>query len=392
MAKWKATIALLACIGLTLCFGMMVVGAQDSEAEKAESFIDSVIVDYGDCYFRLPVGYGVQLIERMDAQSNDNIRDCLLVLYRGDTQVGTLTQYAVANVTDNFRWVEDLPLKQWTDETLGYMASGNLDGGYTVEFFSDVPDGVARDVLELHTLYLSGNSVYDFCLDELLLDEAERERILSTVSIPTPVDVATESLGQEEANYQKCAAVMDSISWTNETQVFWINSVKHQGDETTTIDYLVYDEDSLMIRMDTGAADERQALLLYGDEAFSNSESGDLSGEIVWQPCEDYEYVETWMTSFSWRKRFLTYLGEEQQENVQSIRYRVNAWFDEAGEIPDYFATFFFDENGAFLKVQLDAVPAEGDGITVTETLVTQDAETIRTEIQREYRRAQGEA
>lgn len=391
MEKWKKTIALLACFGMVLCFGIMAVFAQDSEAKKAELFIDSVIVDYGDCYFRLPVGYGVQLIERTDAQPNDNIRDCLLVLYRGDTQVGTLTEYAVASLTDNFRWVEDLPLEQWSDKTLGYMAWGNLDYGYTVEFFSDVPDGVAREVLELHTLYLSGNSVYDFCLDELLLDETERERILSTVSVPTSVDVASEKMSQEEANYQKCAAVMDSLSWYNDTQFFWINSVKCQGNETTKIDYLVCDEDSLMICQDTGAAYERQAVLLYGDEAFSSTGHENQSGELIWQPCEDYEYTEPWLASFSWNKHFATYLVADWQEDVQSIRYRVNAWFDEAGEIPEYFATFFFDGDGTFLKVQLDAVTAAGDSITVTETIVTQDAETIQTEIQREYRRVQGE-
>ena len=84
---------------------------------------------------------------------------------------------------DNWDWLHELPLPEWQDETLGYSAGGSPSVEVTVEFFSDVPDGQERTVLNEHTLYFYEGWIYDLWFDELRVKPEVMESILDTVSV-----------------------------------------------------------------------------------------------------------------------------------------------------------------------------------------------------------------
>lgn len=245
------------------------------------------------------------------------------------------------------------------------------------------------NLLEI-SFYTAENVTYALMLTYSQADAESFGSLLSMIGDTFALQEGSAGMTKEEANYLRCFAVMNGLYWTNDSQISWTNRITCQEDETVTMDYLNLDEDVLLIQEVNGPAWHRSALLLYGEDAFTNEGTEDQPGEIIWEPCEDYEYSGTWLTSFYWSKHYVTYLGTDWQGDAQCIRFRIDAWFDEAGEIPGYFATFFFDEDGNFLKVQLNATSAQGDTITATETIVTRDEETIRTRIEEEYRRTQG--
>ena len=59
---------------------------------------------------------------------------------------------------------------------------------------------------------------------------------------------------------------------------------------------------------------------------------------------------------------------------------------DEEGE--DYLAEFEFDAEGNFVKVQLRVNSFLDNAFTLTESIVTLDADAVTAEMEREYQRA----
>ena len=71
--------------------------------------------------------------------------------------------------------------------------------------------------------------------------------------------------------------------------------------------------------------------------------------------------------------------------------FRVDAPFtDEEGAVPNYFVEFLFDADGNFVKVQIHVNSFQEDAFTLTESIVTLDADTVAGDIEREYQHAMG--
>ena len=87
---------------------------------------------------------------------------------------------------DNWDWLHELPLPEWQDETLGYSAGGAPGVEVSVEFFSDVPDGQERTVLNEHNLYFYEGWIYDLWFDKLTVKPEVMAAILDTVSLGEP--------------------------------------------------------------------------------------------------------------------------------------------------------------------------------------------------------------
>ena len=87
---------------------------------------------------------------------------------------------------DNWDWLQELDLPEWQDETLGYSAGGAPGVEVSVEFFSDVPEGQERTVLNEHTLYFYEGWIYDLWFDKLTVKPEVMEAILDTVSLGAP--------------------------------------------------------------------------------------------------------------------------------------------------------------------------------------------------------------
>ncbi len=88
---------------------------------------------------------------------------------------------------------------EWGMENVGYMASGTLASGYTVEFFSDVPEGQPKTLLNRHNVYWWENRIYDVWFNEYTVSPEVENAILKTVSfgsdtlaVPSsvPIDLA----------------------------------------------------------------------------------------------------------------------------------------------------------------------------------------------------------
>ena len=92
---------------------------------------------------------------------------------------------------DNWDWFHELDLPEWQDDTLGYSAGGAPGNMVTVEFFSDVPDGQERTVLNEHNLYFYEGWIYDLWFDKLTVKPETMNEILDTVSLGEPKPNAT---------------------------------------------------------------------------------------------------------------------------------------------------------------------------------------------------------
>ena len=83
----------------------------------------------------------------------------------------------------------------------------------------------------------------------------------------------------------------------------------------------------------------------------------------------------------------MTYLDTLESGEGEVCTFLVNAPFaDEDGE--DYLAEFEFDAEGNFVKVQLRVNSFLDNAFTLTESIVTLDADAVTAEIEREYQRA----
>lgn len=89
-------------------------------------------------------------------------------------------------IADNWDWLHELDLPEWQDETLGYSAGGAPGDEVTVEFFSDVPEGQERTVLNAHNLYFYEGWIYDLWFDKLTAKPETMEAILDSVNLGEP--------------------------------------------------------------------------------------------------------------------------------------------------------------------------------------------------------------
>ena len=120
-------------------------------------------------------------------------------LRAGNTVIGGVRAFKIPNDISGADWLEELVFPEWGMENVGYMASGTLASGYTVEFFSDVPEGQPKTLLNRHNVYLWENQIYDVWFNEYTVSPEVENAILKTVSfgsdtlaVPSsvPIDLA----------------------------------------------------------------------------------------------------------------------------------------------------------------------------------------------------------
>lgn len=99
--------------------------------------------------------------------------------------VGGVLIFPLPQDLTGWDWLKNLSLEEWKDDSLGYYADGVPGGQVTLEFFSDVPEGVERTVLHKHLLFFS-DQLYDLWLDELLLDESTQLQLESGAVCSAP--------------------------------------------------------------------------------------------------------------------------------------------------------------------------------------------------------------
>lgn len=145
-----------------------------------------------DLYYTLPEGCVQMTLEASEDRDEEELRE-------GNTVIGGVRAFKIPSDISGADWLEELVFPEWGMENVGYMASGTLNSGYTVEFFSDVPEGQPKTLLNRHNVYLWENRIYDVWFNEYTVSPEVESAILRTVrfgsdtaAIPSslPIDLA----------------------------------------------------------------------------------------------------------------------------------------------------------------------------------------------------------
>lgn len=193
MAKWKKPKVWVSALCAGLCLVILAACALNPKQEE-ESLGELPRIegpaDIGawELWFILPKGctYEMREIE------NDIYKDTRLthdhIMTDGQNTIGGVMAFPIPEdfSADNWDWLHELDLPEWQDETLGYSAGGAPGVEVSVEFFSDVPEGQERTVLNEHTLYFYEGWIYDLWFDKLTVKPEVMAVILDTVSLGEP--------------------------------------------------------------------------------------------------------------------------------------------------------------------------------------------------------------
>ena len=194
MAKWKKPKVWVSALCVVLCLVILAVCALNPKQEETETDGEMQIVGPArivirDFRFRTPSGC---ITEKREKKTHEQTDDGLDVAYwefsDGESIIGGVNTYRIPENldTDNWDWLQELDLPEWQDETLGYSAGGAPGVEVSVEFFSDVPEGQERTVLNEHTLYFYEGWIYDLWFDKLTVKPDVMAAILDTVSLGEP--------------------------------------------------------------------------------------------------------------------------------------------------------------------------------------------------------------
>lgn len=152
----------------------------------------SASIGVWDLYYTLPEGCTQMTVEAGEDRNEQELRE-------GNTVIGGVRAFKIPSDISGADWLEELVFPEWGMENVGYMASGTLASGYTVDFFSDVPEGQPKTLLNRHNVYLWENRIYDVWFNEYTVSPEVESAILKTVSfgsdtlaVPSsvPIDLA----------------------------------------------------------------------------------------------------------------------------------------------------------------------------------------------------------
>ena len=140
-----------------------------------------------DLYYTLPEGCVQLTLEASEDRDEEELRE-------GNTVIGGVRAFKIPSDISGADWLEELVFPEWGMENVGYMASGTLASGYTVEFFSDVPEGQPKTLLNRHNVYWWENRIYDVWFNGYTVSPEVESAILNTLSFGSDTAVIPSSL------------------------------------------------------------------------------------------------------------------------------------------------------------------------------------------------------
>ena len=193
MAKWKKPKVWVSILCVALCLVILAACALNPKQEEKpleEMTRTTGPADIGawELFFILPEGCTEEMQEKGDGKWRDSREGCVIIMTDGQSTIGGVMAFPIPEnfSADNWDWLQELDLPEWQDETLGYSAGGAPGVEVSVEFFSDVPEGQERTVLNEHTLYFYEGWIYDLWFDKLTVKPEVMVAILDTVSLGEP--------------------------------------------------------------------------------------------------------------------------------------------------------------------------------------------------------------
>ena len=140
-----------------------------------------------DLYYTLPEGCVQLTLEASEDRNEQELRE-------GNTVIGGVRAFKIPSDISGADWLEELVFPEWGMENVGYIASGTLNSGYTVDFFSDVPEGQPKTLLNRHNVYWWENRIYDVWFNEYTVSPEVERTILNTLSFGSETAAIPSSL------------------------------------------------------------------------------------------------------------------------------------------------------------------------------------------------------
>ena len=266
MARWKKPRVWVSILCAVLSIAVLAACALNPRQEETETNEKTQIVGPArivirDFRFRIPAGC---ITEKREKKIHEQTDDGLDVAYwefiDGESIIGGVNTFRIPEnfSADNWDWLQELDLPEWEDNTLGYYADG-FSGKYSLEFFSDVPDGVEREVLRCHNFFPYGDWFYDIWFDELVASTQLRDSILRTVQLGEAAEPALAAQIQELPDgYSYLTSESGSIQFTDGKSIIG-------GIESYPIPEGVYDpsDDVFLWLEDVGIPDFEDDTLAY---------------------------------------------------------------------------------------------------------------------------------
>ena len=311
-------------------------------------------------------------------------------------KVGLITSYPIPEGVydpndDAYLWLEDVGVPDLEDPNLtitGMFAWGGSNGcALTV-----VDDMENPTVKRTHYFRFAGNTLYDFWLDDLAVDEGTRSAIQKAVVYQEPVTqqsgAAPESeMSEEEIAFSKAQAVMQGLE---DIPALIQTECKYQNTpEKDYIETFCYDSEIGFLRVTT-TADGLDHAQLYGNDRYYTNAGSETSPEPIWVESEaPSEFSGPWLGSFDFIRHYVTYVDTLPDGETTVYLFQVNALFEDTPDATDhYFATFRFDAQGNFIDVSLQINPVRDDAYTVTQSIVTTDPKVVADKLSGEIIRA----
>ena len=191
MARWKKPKVWVSVLCVALCLVILAACALNPKQNDPLQGVASIrMTEEGqtgawDLHFTLPKGYIMEKQKRDVASWTDEREVIIWGLSDGVKPIGGVMAFPIPEnfSSDSWDWLHELDLPEWQDDTLGYSAGGAPGDEVTVEFFSDVPDGQERTVLNEHNLYFYEGWIYDLWFDKLAVKTEDMDLILNSVLV-----------------------------------------------------------------------------------------------------------------------------------------------------------------------------------------------------------------
>lgn len=175
---------------------------------------------------------------------------------------------------------------------------------------------------------------------------------------------------EEQKEFEMCRRVVEAIQ-SGAVEISQTITDNGSG-EVSTVDFLQNKDGDWMYTTDALSG----ALSVGGKEFTGTGAPGE---GLTWKETDDAEDRSPWLAKFQWSEENIGFFRSNTVGNGQWMAIL----FVNNGE---YIVRFFFDQEGNFLKLELQIPDAE---MTPVETLLSQDQGEINARIQAEFRLAQ---
>ena len=334
-------------------------------------------------------GVPYQITNLPNGYTYESVPDGSILLLRegaGDgTVVGRINQYlipeGVYDPNDGaWLWLEDVGIPDLENPSL--TISGMFSWGGSNGCALTVADDVENPTVQrTHYFRFAGNTLYDFWLDDLAVDEVTRSAIQQAVVYQGPApqqpeEVPKSEMSEEETAFAKAQAVMQGLQ---DVPSLIQTECRYQNTpEKDYIETFCYDTEIGFLRITTTADGLDHAQLYVNDRYYTNAGS-ETSPEPIWVESEaPSERSGPWLGNFNFIRHYVTYVDTLPDGEKTSYLFQVNAPFEDTPDAADFYAaTFDFDAEGNFIDVYLQINPVRDDAYTLTQSIVTTDPQII---------------